>query len=85
MDDYTVGDLSRLLDGLPSNTKLSIAGGLRVSRLQRIDDDVVFLEFVELEAELSPAFRRKHPTIVVAFCRFPLSGEVVQEVLVPVL
>jgi hypothetical protein len=85
MAKYTVGELRQLLKGFPDETELVIAGGLQVHRLKRIDDDEVFLEFSEFEADLSPAFRQKHPAVLVAFCRAPQSGELVQEVSVPKL
>lgn len=83
MADYTVGELKRLLAGLPDETKISIAGDLHIYRLKRIADDEVFLEFGEFEAELSPQFRKRFPEVKVAFCGHESSGEVVQEVSVP--
>ena len=83
MDDFTVGDLRRQLSGLSDDTKLSFEGGVTFARLKRWDDDEFVLCFNEGLADLSAAFRKRHPQILAAFCRFESTGERVQVVHVP--
>lgn len=68
MEEFTVGDLRRHLKVFSDDTVLEIAGGLTFYRLKLVDDKVVFLEFNEAEAELSPKDRKN---IQVAFMRIP--------------
>lgn len=79
-DKLTVGEFRRWLEGFSDDTEVTFAGGLTFYRLKRSADKSIFLEFNEFEAELTPAFRKKHPSILVAFCRVDLNStvEVVQ-------
>jgi hypothetical protein len=83
MDHFTVGDMRRQLEGLPDEMKLTFHAGLTFYRLKRWADDEMNREFGEIEADLSPSFRAKHPDILVAFVRPERDGEPVQVVSVP--
>ena len=83
MADFTVGDLRRELNGLPDNTKLYFEGGVTFSRLKRWDDDEFIICFSEVQAELSPPFKKKHPKIIVAFARLDDNGEKVHVAYIP--
>lgn len=72
----TVGELRRELNGLPEDTKLIFGGGLTFYRLKRWSDDEFVVQFNEIEAELAPSFKKKHPSVIVAFCRFDMAGEI---------
>lgn len=82
-EKFTVADMKLLLAHLPDNDELAFEGGLTISRLKRRGDDLVVVEFNQFQAELSPNFKKKHPEVQVAFCRFESDGSVVQEVAVP--
>jgi hypothetical protein len=86
MDEkFTVGDMKRLLDGLPDDDELAFEGGLTISRLKRRGDDLIVAEFNQFQAMLSENFKRKFPEVQVAFCSWESDGSVVQEVSVPEL
>lgn len=80
---FTVGDLRAQLESYPDDTKILFEGGLTFSRLKNWSDREIVLQFHESEAELSPAFRAKHPTVVVAFWRSELNGERAQATHIP--
>jgi hypothetical protein len=65
--DFTVGDLRRQLAIWPDDTKLTFGGGLTFYRVKQWDDDEVFIEWGEAQADLNPAFRKRNPHIMVAF------------------
>lgn len=65
--DFTVGDLRRHLQAWPDDTKITFGGGLTFYRVKQWDDDEVFLEWSEPEADLDPAFRKRNPNLLVAF------------------
>ncbi|MGF6901108.1 hypothetical protein [Paraburkholderia sp. GAS348] len=67
MDELTVGDLKRQLEGLGDDVKLSFSGGLTFYRLKRWGDDEFIVEFNETEAYLSDSFKKKNPGVKVAF------------------
>lgn len=78
----TAGDLRKRLQGIPDDTVVQFDGGLTFGDLRRYDDEYV-IHFGEMEAELSPVFRRKHPSIIAAFFRPVLQGEKAEIVSVP--
>lgn len=84
-NDFTVEYFRQMLEGWPSNMVLKFEGGLTFSRLKQRDDNLVVMEFSEIQADLTPAFRKKHPEIIAAFCRFESNGEMIQTVYVPSL
>lgn len=65
----TVGDLKRQLSGVDDDTEISFAGGLTFYRFKRWGDNELLLEFTEAQAATSDSFKRKHPNILVSFCR----------------
>jgi len=69
MTNLTVGDLRRAISELPDDTKLIFDGGMTFNRLKRWADDEFIVCFNEIHAELSPVFKKKHPEIIVAYCR----------------
>ena len=81
--EFTVGDLRAMLAHVDSNTKLSIAGGLTIARIKRVGREELFMEFAEIEADLSHQFRTKFPNVKVAFCSFEPSGNLADVVYVP--
>lgn len=83
MDEMTVGDLLRQLQGCDPNDRLLFDGGVTFNRLKRRGPDLMVLEFNEIQADLSPAFRKRHPNVLVAFAAFHTTGEMVQMVSVP--
>jgi hypothetical protein len=82
---YTVGDLRRDLQAYDDDFELEIDGGLTVYRVKTRGDNLAVLEFNEIQAMLSPKFKKKFPEVKVAFCSFESDGSVVQEVGVPEL
>ncbi len=84
MSGLTVGGLRRALAVFNEDDEVIFGGdGLTFYRLKKRSDDSVTIEFNESPAELSPAFKRKHPAVFVAYARFESDGSVVQEVSVP--
>jgi hypothetical protein len=79
----TVGELRRQLEGLSDNARLEFDGGLTLSEVDRVGDNNFVVLFREFQAELSPEFRKRHPSVLVAFCREPMTDERVQEMAVP--
>lgn len=69
MDELTVGDLKRQLEGLDDNVKLTFAGGLTFYRLKRWADDEFIIEFNEAQGHLSDAFKKRNPNVQVAFIK----------------
>ncbi|MDE1189009.1 MAG: hypothetical protein PW844_21495 [Pantoea sp.] len=65
----TVGDLKRQLSGVDDDTEISFDGDLTFYRFKRWGDNELLLEFNEAQAATSDAFKRKHPHILVSFCR----------------
>lgn len=81
----TVGELRRHLEAYDDDFELKFAGGVTFYRVKTRGDNLAVVEFNEIEAMLSPKFRKKFPEVKVAFCSFESDGSVVQEVSVPEL
>ena len=82
---FTVGEMKRHLEGCDDNDELAFPGGLTFYRLKRRGSDLICLEVAEVEAPLSDELKKKFPEVKVAFCSFETTGELIQEVSVPVL
>ena len=84
---FTVGDLLRHLQYLNPEDELEFAGGLTFSRIKRFGDALHVLDFGEIQADLSEAFRKKNPHIQVAFVRNEgfAEGEAARTIYVSVL
>ncbi len=63
----TVGELKRLIKELAEDVTLTFPGGLTFSRLKRVANDEILIEFNEPQAYLSNSFRRRNPHVKVAF------------------
>jgi hypothetical protein len=68
-NEFTVGDLRRHLQAWSDDTKLTFGGGLTFYRVKQWDDDEVFIEWGEAQADLNPQFRKRNPHIMVAFIK----------------
>jgi hypothetical protein len=69
MDELTVGELKRRLQGLDDNTKVSFAGGLTFFDFKRWSNSEFIIEFNEPEAYLTDEFKQRNPHVQVAFIR----------------
>lgn len=84
-EKFTVGEMKRLLEGLPDDDELAFEGGLTISRLKPRGDDLIVAEFKQFQAMLSDEFKSKFPEVQVAFCSWESDGNIVQAVSVPEL
>jgi hypothetical protein len=80
----TVKEWKEVVGSLPDDVKISLEGDLTISRLKRWGDDEFVVCFSEIQCELSPSFKKKHPNVKVAFAELP-SEEPVGVVYVPKL
>lgn len=83
MTRMTAGDLRAALEGIPDNFEVSFEGGLTFARLKRWGDEEFVICWSEIQAELSPTFKKKHPEVIAAFARFDDFGGVVESLSAP--
>lgn len=79
---FTVGDLKRQLQFANDDDFLEFEGGLTFSRIKRRGDDLLVLEFGEVQAYLDEEFRERNPDVQVAFIKpEPFEeGQIIQEI-----
>ncbi len=84
-EQFTVGDMQRMLDGCDPDTPLEFGGGLTFYRFKGASGDHMLLEWAEIQAPLGDSFKEKYPEVqVVYFRRIGLEeGEVIREVSLP--
>lgn len=63
----TVGELRRLLRDLPDDHLLSFSGHLTFYRLKNWNDHEHLIEFNEPQGHLSEEFKKRNPSVKVAF------------------